>query len=72
MNKPNVDGEWTIESIDMAPRSKRTQIWVTNQIVRVKFLLNWKNPSKDDEWKDYPAKLGLVSTSWNVWIRKKK
>lgn len=64
---PNVTGDWKIKSIEMAPNSTRIVIWTENKFIRTKFLLNWKN-NKTFNGKKYAAKLGLGSSSWNVWV----
>lgn len=67
LDLPNVDGEWQIEEISMSPQSTRIQILVTNDFISTKFLLNWKN-NHTYRGRRYAAKLGLGSTSWNVWV----
>lgn len=67
LDTPNVHGNWKISTIEMAPSSTRIVIWVENNFIKTKFLLNWKN-NKTYNGIKYSAKLGLGSVSWNVWI----
>lgn len=67
MDRPNVSGSWSVSRIGMAENSIRVEIRTSNAIVSTKFLLNWKN-NYNFKGVTYPAKLGLGSSSWNVWI----
>ncbi|WP_029513021.1 hypothetical protein [Mycoplasmopsis iners] len=69
--KLNLDGEWTIKSIKKSEDSNRVEIKISNSINVVKFLLNWKNSYKKNN-EVYPAKLGVGSSSWNVWVYEEK
>ncbi|WP_029513791.1 hypothetical protein [Mycoplasmopsis primatum] len=68
---PNSTGIWKIQNISLAPKSSRLQIIISNESISVKFLLNWKNNYKFNGLK-YAARLGLGSSSWNVWVSKIK
>jgi hypothetical protein len=67
MDQPNISGLWEVEKIGMAENSIRVEIKTKNAFISTKFLLNWKNDYTYLGIK-YPAKLGLGSSSWNVWI----
>lgn len=67
LDLPNVEGNWEIKSIEKSPQSTRIVIFVNNDFITTKFLLNWKNNYTFKGLK-YSAKLGLGSTSWNVWV----
>ncbi len=67
LSNPDLSGEWKFEKIGMAPSAIRVEIKAANEFVEAKFLLNWKN-NFHFNGQEYPAKLGLGVTSWNVWI----
>lgn len=67
LSNPNLSGQWKFEKIGMAPSAIRVEIKAANEFVEAKFLLNWKN-NYHLNGKEYPAKLGMGITSWNVWI----
>ena len=68
IRNPNVNGNWEIEYANKAPRSIRSVIIATNGVVKAKFLLHWRN-KYEYRGRPYAARLGLGSSSWNVWLK---
>lgn len=64
-------GRWTIDEVKpLSDSVKRVNIFVTNKTthIQIKYTLNWKNNYKIPGVGKVPAKLGLGSPSWNVWV----
>lgn len=61
---------WRIREIQLGNKN-RINIFINNDFLNAKFVLNWKNNFIKDG-KVYKAKLGLGTSNWNVWIKKEK
>lgn len=67
---PSSDSPWEVKHITMSPKSKRVEIVAKNEKAEAKFLLNWKNNYRFNQYNKakYPAKFGLGTSNWNVWV----
>ena len=68
---PTGIGKWIVQEVKKIDGTeiKRCNVFVHNYDtnVKIKFVLNWKNDYRIGEIKA-PAKLGLGSSNWNVWV----
>lgn len=68
----NFNDVWNLKGIKKASKSERIQITLENNCYDIIFLLNWKNNYKNKNLKfKYNAKLGLKTSSWNIWLKSK-
>jgi len=68
----NFNDVWNLKDIKKASKSERIEITLENNCYDIIFLLNWKNNYKNKNFKfKYNAKLGLKTSSWNVWLKSK-
>ena len=68
---PDFSGEWKIEEITPSKEDgARINFIASNDKMVAKFLLHWKNDMEYKGYK-YPAKTGINSYCFNVWVWKK-
>lgn len=64
-------GCWIIDPVsELSPNIKRVNVYVKNYDtnIQIKYTLNWKNNFHYKNGIVAPAKLGLSSPNWNVWV----
>lgn len=70
--KLDLSGNWTIKEISPSEeKGARINFIATNGKTEAKFLLHWKNDMVYEGIK-YPAKTGINSYCFNVWIKRSK